>query len=276
MTQRRRRTWAFTSESNLEAGKVKSRCELTDQQLQLLHVVLSTSNQGIDEWPGCKAYALHVSEELNALSDARFDPFWTRLSISTPLSSADALAFAVKFAQVLTVALRPGSSLDEILEILLAKYNLSLKTLGDSAGKDARRIAFYTLLTLTTFIKPTLSITESDFTIEIPQKTAGFRDCQSIDCARRPIANLLRGYGHLLPSFEHVTREIENSESTFIRVSSLNYASLKMMAKVNIEWTPVLTCHLVFRPMSRTLMLYKFPTFCAIHAISKEDLVFDK
>jgi hypothetical protein len=268
--------WAFASGSDPELGKQKPCCELTDEQLQLLYVVLGASKQGIDKWPGCKAYILHVTEELKALRDARFDSFWTRLSVSLPLSSSGALAFALKFAKVFTRALRPGSSLDEILEILLATYELSLKALGDVVGNDARHIAFYTLLTLTTFMKPTLSIPPHGFTIDIPHKTPAFRDCQSIDCARRPIASLLRGYGHLLPSFEHVTREIEHSESTLIRVSSLNFASLKMMAKVNIEWTPILVYHLVFRPMSRTLMVYKFPTFCAMHAVSKTNLVFDK
>ena len=276
MATRHRRAWPFQSDSDLELGKPRSCLQLTENQLQVLSTVFDKSKAEVEAWPGCKAYILYLTHELDALRDVQFEPFWIRLSIQVPISSADTLAFAASLARVYVTAPKPGSSLDEILDILLAKHDLNMRMLPASDVANARHIGFYVLLTLTTFMKPTIGAADSGFTIEISQRTAAFRGGQSIDCARRPISNLLRGYGPLLPTYEQVTRGIDSVESNTIRVSSLNYASLKMMAKVNIEWTPVLSSHLVFRPMSRTLMLYKFPTFCALHAISGKDLVFDK
>ncbi|KAL8861044.1 MAG: hypothetical protein Q9178_002557 [Gyalolechia marmorata] len=55
--------------------------------------------------------------------------------------------------------------------------------------------------------------------------------------------------------------------STALYVSSLNYASLKMIGKVQLAWVDNLTSHLDFDPTNRRLSLFKFPSYCAVNTL---------
>ena len=58
--------------------------------------------------------------------------------------------------------------------------------------------------------------------------------------------------------------------SQMIHASSIAYYGLKKFGKIRIVWVNSLTAHLDFDPLTRKLMLFRLPSFCALNCISGE------
>ena len=88
-------------------------------------------------------------------------------------------------------------------------------------------------------------------------------------CPRR-LSGLCLGLGCTLPKLDVGLLSLEESsaQSTLIHASSLRFNILKEIGKVNVEWTDVLSTHLIFNAITRTLYLFRLPSFCAVSCIS--------
>lgn len=104
----------------------------------------------------------------------------------------------------------------------------------------------------------------SRFKIQVPIKWEGIREEQSVEMAKMPLSKLVQGFGHLVYGYNHIISAVEQSSPDLLRASSLNISSLKTISKIQIKWTNAMGYHLMFDPLSRTLLLYRLPTVCAI------------
>lgn len=111
---------------------------------------------------------------------------------------------------------------------------------------------------LTSLVKPARNIAWGNFSISIPAKQPGLITSQSLDNGRLPIAGLLRGFGNLLPILE--PNVASSQQSDVLHVSTLNFHSVKSFGKINVEWVDTWSAHLDFHPLTRTLLLFRFPT----------------
>ena len=103
----------------------------------------------------------------------------------------------------------------------------------------------------------------SSLLIEMPIRRDDIKTTQNIDISKRPLASLLRGFGHLLPTHE-LAADLDERSSALLHAPSISYYSLKTVGKIRIVWTSALACHLMFQPRDRSLLLFAFPTFCAL------------
>jgi hypothetical protein len=97
------------------------------------------------------------------------------------------------------------------------------------------------------------------------------RDSQRVESSSpRPIQAVFRQF-HRAMSTSRWRSPIGEDNPTVpvaLEVSCLNYASLKDIAKIDLVWVSTLTSHLDFDATKRQLCLFRFPTFCALNAMS--------
>ncbi len=151
------------------------------------------------------------------------------------------------------------------------------KAFEDFTGevKDTcRRATFCALAWATLMVEVSTTPCPGRYDVIFPGGWGHLKSSQLLDSSRRPSSALMRGFcqPQLLPSIETLSGEqnLYLSQDEIIHVSSINYAMLHQFGKVTIEWTDVLSCHLLFLPSTRTLYLFRLPTVCAMNLAGEE------
>ncbi|KAI1276949.1 hypothetical protein F5Y07DRAFT_118024 [Xylaria sp. FL0933] len=88
----------------------------------------------------------------------------------------------------------------------------------------------------------------------------------------RPLGFFLRSYGQLLPEPRHHISQATRQ----VYASSLSAYSLRNIGKITFEWTGTLSNHLTFLPLTRTLLIFRYPSFCAMNLWPSGHSIFDK
>ena len=96
----------------------------------------------------------------------------------------------------------------------------------------------------------------------------------------KPIGLFLRSYGQLLLESRHEIHTKPQSSrldqvSEQVYASSLSAYSLKHIGKINFEWTDILSNNLTFLPLIRTLLVFQYPSFCAMSIWPVQHSIFD-
>lgn len=150
-------------------------------------------------------------------------------------------------------------------------------TIDSETGKPfdlhqkAAHIVFAAIGWLTMFYTPAKPINDShasdqDFRISYEHPKTFLRSSQSIEMASRPIAELLRGFGELLPGPRHYPHHIseETSSDDALYVSNLNISTLISVGSVKICWVNCMSSHLEFNNATSELLLFSLPSFCML------------
>lgn len=94
-----------------------------------------------------------------------------------------------------------------------------------------------------------------------------------MDFVRRPIPAIFRNFHKALDRRQY-TKKPMTDESTVLFVSTINYHSLRSIGKVSLKWVDTLSGHLNFDSRTRTLSVFRFPSFCALATIASDRGVF--
>lgn len=90
----------------------------------------------------------------------------------------------------------------------------------------------------------------------------------SAELADRPMATLLKGYGNLLPARSHeltiVASETSRMASSWLPINpqETNAHLLQVLLRIDIRWVDTLALHLDYDKSTRTLSLFRYPSFC--------------
>ena len=82
-------------------------------------------------------------------------------------------------------------------------------------------------------------------------------------CARLPMHEFLLGFGYLLPA-RSTDRQSPESFTT-VHAKQLNMSLLATIGGIKIRWIDTLGAHLEFDNRTKTLFLFRFPSFCAVN-----------
>lgn len=88
---------------------------------------------------------------------------------------------------------------------------------------------------------------------------------------RRPVDELLRSFGELLPKRRRTVLGSETPNAAGIdfnmkfHVSNLNVATLKQLAYAKIVWVDAVSAHLNFDPNIPVLRTFKAPSYYKLH-----------
>ncbi|KAH8590215.1 hypothetical protein B0O99DRAFT_471687, partial [Bisporella sp. PMI_857] len=78
-----------------------------------------------------------------------------------------------------------------------------------------------------------------------------------------PIRDFLQGFGRIPLRAEHIPQDIPESQAKeFIHLTDFNAEVLKRTCGIKVAWTDSLTAHLDYDEQSKTVFLFRFPSFC--------------
>ena len=96
---------------------------------------------------------------------------------------------------------------------------------------------------------------------------------------RRPIGKMFCSFRNYTEGGEEsnysVSSGIQSSGSSsddILYESSLNYFSLYTIGRVKLKWVDTLTSHLAFDHSTRTLSVFRFPSFCMTNVLRKHEV----
>ena len=100
--------------------------------------------------------------------------------------------------------------------------------------------------------------------------------------ASRPLYELLRGFGEVLPKSPGINSQFKSQSDDQVdplsarpksfQVSYLNAATLHYLAGIKIVWVDCIGSHLSFDPAVPALSLFKVPSFCNLHKATSPNL----
>lgn len=118
---------------------------------------------------------------------------------------------------------------------------------------------------------PSRKIINGDFLLDTQGAKCFGRSSVAIQQAGRPIHELLRSFGELLPKKKQTMGSLDGMQSTEsaaykFYVSNVNVAALSKLGNIEIIWVDTVSAHLDFDPTGPSLRLFKLPSYCRLHA----------
>jgi len=172
-------------------------------------------------------------------------------------------------------------SIDEILEKLIEEDALTSDSGSSNVSVAQRRLVFAMLGWQSMLFLPAIDArwsTNLNIYRAPGQPNSGlvFDDWSvSIDLTDRPLAILLKAFGNLLParsrSSDNVASELAKQAFSWISLSpsDTNAYLLHTLLRVNIRWVDTLSLHLDYDKATRSLSIFRHPSFCVAMLQSK-------
>jgi hypothetical protein len=113
---------------------------------------------------------------------------------------------------------------------------------------------------------PSRTISDGVFDLDTQGAKCFSRTSIKLESAQRPIDELLRSFGELLPKKRtDTTHATETHGSLKFQVSNLNIATLKKLANLEVIWVDTVSAHLDFDATTATLCIFKAPSYCKLN-----------
>ncbi|KAJ5803462.1 uncharacterized protein N7503_005912 [Penicillium pulvis] len=118
---------------------------------------------------------------------------------------------------------------------------------------------------------PSQKVMHGNFILDTQGAKCFGRPSMAMQQAGRPIHELLRSFGELLPKRKSTLGSLDglqSTESTAYKfyVSYVNVAALTKLANIEIIWVDTVSAHLDFDPTGPSLRIFKVPSYCRLHA----------
>ena len=234
------------------------------------------SRRELDRWPGMTAYCKFLEKQFQPLIADEYSHLWTAIGMNRPQNVGGCWPWFNSVTSTIRSMVDEDSSIEDVWCDLRTPLSGPNTTRPDTAGFIA---VFSVLCWCTMVLQPKLGGDRNE-SGSTPSLTVHQQHSDQpglkMDTVFRPIPAIFRQFRKTMitsqwrqPIGSHGSAE---QVSTALYVSSLNYASLKMISKVQLVWTDNLTSHLDFDPTNRQLSVFKFPSYCAISALKCRDM----
>jgi hypothetical protein len=248
-----------------------------NHHMTALQCLFGLSEEELHRWPGMTAYCKYLEKNFEPLMADEYSYLWTTIGRERPQEVERCWPWFNSVTSTIRSMKDEDSSIEDIWNELRtlsgtnsAKPNTSERTAGLIA-------VFSVLCWCTMALRPKLSGSEisSSPSLMVYQQHSDQHGLK-MDTVCRPIPAVFRQFRRTMVTSRWRqpigSRGSGVQDSTALYVSSLNYASLKMIGKVQLTWVDNLTGHLDFDPTNRRLSIFKFPTYCAISTLKNSNV----
>lgn len=257
-------------------------------RIQAIELLFGLSADHASRWPGILVFCHHLESCFEELLEPRFNIIWKILRRDSPSATVDCWHW--RFAVINTFqALPDDASIEKAYQRLIENANKSLHEIKTHERIQVLRAMFAVLCWISATLKPLLDDGVTAATpdaanpgvIQNPSLTAenSFQIYSSREL-RRPISKLFYSFRKHNEDVEelkhHLARDSSqnngSSSNDVLYESSLNYFSLFTIGRVRLKWVDTLAAHLAFDRSTRTLFVFRFPSFCVTNVLRKHDI----
>lgn len=247
-----------------------------------LQSLFGCSAEQIQRLPSIMTWCRYLEERFLPLLGDNFVSMWMAIGLSRPRTAADCWKW---FAMVTTSIVQfddAGASIEDIWEMtvdLCMPERMAAQGMIDSE-KSACLIAVFAVLCWGSMsLSPQLVVSDLDASNRLSVLHLQPNQGLKMDFVERPISAVFR---HLQrarrsPRWQPPIGLNGSSGNTVLYVSSLNFGSLKALGRVRLQWVNDIDSHLDFNARSRTLSVFRHPSFCALTALGdNRGLIFEE
>lgn len=233
---------------------------------------LCAGGHTVDTPEDCTAYLVHV----NRLSGGKWNDAWNELlhpDYTLPNSTDDFDIIIQLCSEVAQIMLDHGVlSMARIIQKLEAKKVLC-PAVNIQCHSNAHGLAFSLIGWLLLLYVPAKKARPNEMQAAEQRIRSGLRYKVSPELVNRPLDELLRSFGNILPRREEqrdsavASTDLEEARVK-LEVTHLNAAALKTMANIQIRWVDTLGEHLEFNPSDEkgpSVGVFKCPSFCRLY-----------
>lgn len=220
-----------------------------------------------------EAYLLHIK----SLADGRWNIEWDDLFNAGYVLQSSSSGKLVQVCSEVAELLREHGG----ISIVKLVQKLQLKTVLHSdhdlrQDSSAQNMIFNAIGWLSLLYLPSKRGSLLEFRITIQSTKSATRNSATRDMASRPLDELFRSFGDLLPRKPRrptSNGQTDTQESVLkFEVSNLNMGAMKDMANMKINWVDSISAHLEFDPTTPSISLFRCPSFCKIN--QSQDSIF--
>lgn len=221
-------------------------------------------------------YAKYLVAEISRSSSVVVEETLRILGYPTQAVVDNALDFVATIATEIRSLDDPRLSIDDLLQHMLKHYRVLDGHVTEEASNNVRLFLFLAIGWLTLLFETPTSENMTGLHISRPRISAISSYKQPISNSSRPIWGLLRAFGNIGPDFSTLnaagksSKSVEQDRCALLKVSNVNFATLRTVGKLQVAWTDVLSEHLEF-DSSGKLLVFRHPTFCAMYVTSKDN-----
>ena len=238
------------------------------EQIILLELLFNINRDTYEQWPGLKTYVEYLENQIATQDLSCFEPVWKLVGFQIPISMGDMHIFLRNL--VVSMGRKreqlEGLTLDDLLQRFVHPYGAGFDLLDESGIECSRQAVFIAVSWLSMFYSVPHERSPGLLRINVPEGRNNILHEIDSGHADEPVGRVVGQFGSLIPSKDDVVTYINEHHGGLLYATSLNIATLKSIDKIQIEWTDVLSFHLEFNPLKRKLLLYRFPTLCAMNA----------
>ncbi|KAH6649418.1 hypothetical protein F5144DRAFT_479266 [Chaetomium tenue] len=226
--------------------------------------------------PGSRSFCRHLETCFSPLLSAEYAPIWRTLGKETPDSPRGCWQL-FRDVHVAISACSEKSSIEDVWKMVCTLNGPPASTLPLDAVpvKDHAPLfilVFSVICWSTMTLQPKLNWPEfcGEPSLMVHRQVLDQDTLRIESSVQRPIPALFGQFHRAMSTsrWRHPIGEATGDTSEALEVACLNYASLRDIAKINLDWVTDLTSHLDFDATNRRLSVYKFPTFCALSAVA--------
>lgn len=249
-----------------------------------IDLLFGLPNSFIEEWPGILLFLMHVEHNLSSAIHPQ-DGIVRRLLDdwhSDPRQIAWKWCFAVIHA--IETFRSDQVSIDNVYQKLVSDSGCSSTSFSPQDMDAVYRTIFAILCWTSMCFEPVLVSTPSPTStaasnvlspwVKGPHQSLSWRDF------KRPIVKIFKMFSKRLPAESSQGNEPSivpsvisidpGSTTETVYESIVNYYTLQKIGHVRLEWVDTITDHLRFDPYTRTLSLFRLPTFCLAVVVSQK------
>ena len=251
-----------------------------DYHMTALQCLFNLSRRELDRWPGMTAYCKFLEKKFQPLMADEYSYLWTAIGEERPHKVERCWPWFSSVISTVRSMEDEDSSIEDVWNDLRHSHCGTNATSPNKLEETACLIAVFSVLCWSTMVlQPKLGggrdEISSNPSLTVHQQHSDQHGLK-MDTACRPIPAIFRQFRKTMITSQWRqpigSHESAKQDSTALYVSSLDYASLKMISKVQLVWTDNLTSHLDFDPTNRQLSVFRFPSFCALGALKESNM----
>lgn len=258
-------------------------------RLDAVEKLFGLQEEDVSEWPGVLVFFQNLEAHFHELLDSRFNIIWSILGKGPPTSAADGWRWCFAVLDAFT-ALRAGESdpsIERAFQQVLRSSSITPHGVGEQDKRRGLVAMFAALCWTTASLDPVVEEGAADSPLHLLAENSGRR--YTARDTRRPLSKMFYSFREAgtLPAMQGTewqsqpdseyqpgpARRLAGDEEDALFESSLNYFTLHTIGRIKLKWVDTLTAHLAFDRSTRTLSLFRYPSFCVANVLRKNDVV---
>lgn len=244
----------------------------------MLSLIFGLDPDVIAAWPGGQVFCTYVEKSLYILANNTSQGVWTVLDQPTPGHHEICWHLCLSVLEIFQSLGDDEATLERVYKRLIENYKKTPREILPVDKQTVLQAIFAVLCCTSMALEPVVKNpdpTSQEATISVHARNIS--KIYSSNSLRVPIHKVFRSFRATLG-----TRNLEaisvspngNIEAglrsgEMLYAATLNFASLSTIGRVRVAWVNDLSSHLIFDRPTRTLYVFRFPTYCVLNVLDK-------